>query len=101
MVEPGHPSVDEGRIESIDSLPSVLTEESPIATQWRWVLKWWAVLVTILTLHIPVFVILVGTGTLELPSSMFITYVSAATGGNTLLAVAGALLLRPFAGLKG
>ena len=87
-------------IEPIESLPSLRTQESPVATQWRWILWWWAALVSILTLHIPVFVFLVGTGKIELPSSMFITYVLAATGGNTLLAIAGAFLLRPFAGLR-
>lgn len=100
-MESRQPPASDEVLEVIDSLPLLPREESPVITQWPWVLKWWAALVTVLTLHIPVFVILVGTGTLELPSSMFITYVSAATGGNTLLAVAGALLLRPFAGIKG
>jgi hypothetical protein len=86
--------------EPISSVLPLYTEENPIAAQWRWVLKWWVALVSILTLHVPVFVFLVGTGILNLPSSMFIAYVSAATGGNTLLALAGTFLLRPFAGLR-
>ena len=86
--------------EVIESLPPVPTTENPVVTQWRWVLKWWAFLVSVLTLHIPIFVILVGIGFLKLPDSVFITYVSAATGGNTLLALAGTFLLRPFAGLR-
>ena len=69
----------------------------PIGRQWRWALRWWAALITVLTLHIPVFVLLVGFEVITLPNVMFITYVSAATGGNTLLAITGILLLKPFA----
>ena len=78
----------------------VTLREQLVARQWRWVLKWWAVLVTVLTIHIPVFVFLVGFDVFSLPQGMFITYVSAATGGNTLLAVAGTYLLRPFGNLS-
>jgi len=81
-----------GLPEDINAVPPLPTEENPIATQWLWILKWWVTLVSILTLHVPVFVFLVGTGILNLPSSMFIAYVSAATGGNTLLALAGTFL---------
>jgi len=83
-------------------LPSLDVEEplGPIAKQWRWVLKWWAGLITFLTLFVPTFVLLVGFNVIELPKDMFIAYVSAATGGNTLLAIAGTYLLRPFAKLE-
>jgi len=76
--------------------PLEISFGDPVFQQWRWVLIWWALLVTILTLHIPAFVFLVGYDIINLETTMFVTYVSAATGGNTILAIAGTYLMKPF-----
>ena len=82
----------------IDNLPPAPQREA--GRYWRWVLIWWACLVTVLTLTVPAVVLLVAFGKATLPDAMFIAYVSAATGGNTLLAFPGRHLLSPFSRLQ-
>lgn len=83
--------------EEIADLDRVISvESSTVSKSWTWILRWWAYLVTSVTISIPLLLILLGTDVISLPSSVVIAYIAAATGGNTLLAVAGIHILRPF-----
>ena len=81
--------------QQIDDFPPA-EFRATVLKEWQWVLKWWVGLVTILTVPIPIFVLLVGLGIMSVPNNVLITYLSVATGGNTLLAIVGGYLLKLF-----
>ena len=61
---------------------------------------WWAALVTILSLTIPVLAIGMAFGYAELGEKPFIAYVAGTTGGSTLLAIPAFYLFRRFSQKK-
>jgi hypothetical protein len=75
-------------------------ESVDVQRVWANVLWWWACLVTLMLVSVPLILIACGMGWLSVGESTLIAYIVAVTGGTSILAVVGGLVLKPFATVR-
>lgn len=84
------------RLPREEERPSTPPEINIREREWPWLLRWWAGLVTTMLLSVPILVVLSGREVLQLDTAVVNAYIGAMTGGTSILAIAGAILLKPF-----
>ena len=77
-------------------MPARAGDSVDVQRVWVNVLWWWACLVTLMLVSVPLILIACGMGWLSVGESTLIAYIVAVTGGTGILTVVGGLVLKPF-----
>ena len=74
----------------------IRAESVDVQRAWVHLLLWWACLVTVMLLSVPLILVACGMAWLSVGESTLIAYIVAVTGGTGILTVVGGLVLKPF-----